>query len=242
MDKLEIGKRIKHARKMRNMTLENIAQKVSVARSTIQRYKAGKIERIKLPVLESIAKALDVSPSWLSGLSDDMNQPALSDNLVNVFPIERDRLPVLEETVCGGIRYADEEKEIYVKAGTDLRADFCLQAKDNSMINARIKNGDIILVRKQDMTENGEIAAVVVNCDKEATLKRLRKSDCQPDGNKRREVRSQHLAVRVCFRRRAITVMIPTMILPLLKLSLVHASLNRKISSCCPRRLSRTSY
>lgn len=173
MDKLEIGRRIKLARQMKNMTLENIAQKVSVARSTIQRYEAGKIERIKFPVLESIAKALDVSPSWLLGTSDDMVQSALSDTPINIFPIERDHLPVLEETVRGGMRYADEEKEIYVKAGTDLRADFCLQVKDNSMINARIKNGDIILVRKQDMTGNGEIAAVVVGCDKEATLKRL---------------------------------------------------------------------
>lgn len=58
-------------------------------------------------------------------------------------------------------------------AGTDIKADFCLRASGDSMINARILNGDIVFVRKQDMVENGEIAAVVVNNDSEATLKRI---------------------------------------------------------------------
>ena len=58
-------------------------------------------------------------------------------------------------------------------AGTDIKADFCLTARGDSMINARILDGDIVFIRKQDMVENGEIAAVVVNNDSEATLKRL---------------------------------------------------------------------
>ena len=41
------------------------------------------------------------------------------------------------------------------------------------MVGARILDGDIVFVKKQDMVENGEIAAVVVNNDSEATLKRL---------------------------------------------------------------------
>ena len=52
-----------------------------------------------------------------------------------------------------------------------MNADFCLKAKGDSMINARIFNGDIVCIREQPMVENGEIAAVII--DDEATLKRV---------------------------------------------------------------------
>lgn len=70
MTNIEIGKRIQDARKHNNATLEEIAKKVGVTKSTIQRYENGKIEKIKLPVITSIAKALDVNPNWLIGKSD----------------------------------------------------------------------------------------------------------------------------------------------------------------------------
>ena len=66
---------------------------------------------------------------------------------------------------------ANEEKELYVEAGAEIEADFCLRAKGDSMIRARIYDGDIVFIRKQSMVDNGEIAAVVI--DDEATLKRV---------------------------------------------------------------------
>lgn len=59
----------------------------------------------------------------------------------------------------------------YVDAGTDVKADFCLKAKGDSMINARIMDGDVVFIRRQPVVENGEIAAVAI--DDEATLKRF---------------------------------------------------------------------
>ena len=73
MDNIEIGKRIKYARDIRNATLDSVAQKVGVAKSTIQRYENGKIEKVKIPVIESIATALNVNPMWLVGKSDDIS-------------------------------------------------------------------------------------------------------------------------------------------------------------------------
>lgn len=68
----EISNRIKYARDIRDVTLDDIAHKVGVAKSTIQRYEAGKIKNPKLHVVDSIAKALNVNPQWLIGKSDDM--------------------------------------------------------------------------------------------------------------------------------------------------------------------------
>ena len=76
MSNVEIGNRIKYARDLRNATLDDVAKKVGVTKSTIQRYENGKINTIKIPVVESIAVALNVNPSWIVGKSDDMELPS----------------------------------------------------------------------------------------------------------------------------------------------------------------------
>lgn len=70
-DLIDIGKRIRDARTDAQLSLEEVAAAVGVAPSTIQRYEKGKIARIKLPVIESIASALHVDPAWLLLKTDD---------------------------------------------------------------------------------------------------------------------------------------------------------------------------
>ncbi|BCN32074.1 helix-turn-helix domain-containing protein [Anaeromicropila herbilytica] len=70
MENKEIGLRIKSRREEKNLTLQEVADKVGVAKSTIQRYEAGTIENIKLPVINAIAQVLGVNPSWVIGKSD----------------------------------------------------------------------------------------------------------------------------------------------------------------------------
>ncbi len=72
---------------------------------------------------------------------------------------------------CGEPIYADEDKESYIVLGTNIKADFCLRAQGDSMIDARIHDGDLVFVRKQEIVDNGEIAVVLI--DNEATLKRV---------------------------------------------------------------------
>ena len=116
-----------------------------------------------------MARLLECSPSYLMGWDEDENIIKLD----NAFKIELKRFPLFGEIACGITKYAIEDRESYVMAGTNIQADFCLKAKGDSMINARIHDGDIVFVKKQDIVDNGEIAAVVVNGDNEATLKRF---------------------------------------------------------------------
>ncbi len=67
MDNIEVGKRIKEAREEKDMSLQEVAELTGVARSTIQRYEVGRIDKIKLPVIESIARSLGVRPDWIVG-------------------------------------------------------------------------------------------------------------------------------------------------------------------------------
>lgn len=69
---IEIGKRIHMARELRNATLDDIANDIGVAKSTVQRYEKGLISKPKIPVLHSIANSLEVNPAWLVLKSDDM--------------------------------------------------------------------------------------------------------------------------------------------------------------------------
>ena len=105
---------------------------------------------------------------------DEPDQKLDKENLKffdNLFPIETKKFPLIGNIACGKPILADEQFEAYIEAGANIKADFCLRAKGDSMIGARIYDGDIVFIRKQEMVDDGEIAAVLI--DDEATLKRV---------------------------------------------------------------------
>ena len=61
-------------------------------------------------------------------------------------PIDTHKIPLLGSVACGQPIFASEDRELYVEVGTDIKADYCLTAKGDSMINARINNGEIGVV------------------------------------------------------------------------------------------------
>lgn len=70
MDNLLIGKRIAASREAKGLTRKELATLIHVAASTISRYEKGEINKIKLPIIEAIARNLDVNPMWLIGKSE----------------------------------------------------------------------------------------------------------------------------------------------------------------------------
>ncbi len=86
-------------------------------------------------------------------------------------------VPLVGTIACGSPILAEENTEAMVPLPDGVRADFALRCKGNSMIKARICDGDIVYIRQQPTVENGEIAAVLIG--DEATLKRYYFSDDQ---------------------------------------------------------------
>jgi len=166
-----IGKRMRLARINKEKTLEDIAKAVGVSRQTIQRYESGVIGNIPSDKIEGIAKALNVTPGYLMG----WEQPPDIPDFPNIFPIETKKVPLLGKIAAGQPVMAEECFDSYVQCGTDIHADFCLRVQGDSMINARIYDGDIVFIHKQPEVENGEIAAVAI--DDAVTLKRVYMSD-----------------------------------------------------------------
>ena len=166
-----VATRMQRRREELGLTLDDIALEIGVARSTIQRYEKGTIEKLKLPVIEAIANVLQVDPAWLVGKTDDPRVASvpLSDNILP-FPAMKS-VPLVGTIACGEPILAEENIEGQVDMPEHVKADFALRCKGDSMINARIYDGDIVYIRQQPTVEDGQIAAVLIG--NEATLKRV---------------------------------------------------------------------
>lgn len=162
---------MKERRKFIGISAERLAEMLGVSPATIYRYENGDIEKVPGDRLRPIADALQTTPAYLMGWEDASGaMPA------NIMPMpEMRKIPLLGTIACGEPILAEENIEEYVKIPKDMAGDFALRCKGDSMINARIFDGDIVYIRQQDTVENGEIAAVLI--DNEATLKRVRLFD-----------------------------------------------------------------
>lgn len=165
----EFKNRLKEAMEKINISQAELATKTGITASSISDWLKGKY-LAKQDKVGILAKALRVSPAWLMGFDDP--KPNIYE-LDNIFPIETRRYPLLGDIACGQPIQAIEEVNTYIEAESTIKADFCLRAKGDSMIDARILNGDIVFVREQPDVETGEIAVVLI--DNEATLKKVYK-------------------------------------------------------------------
>ena len=165
---MSISNNIKIKRMERKLTLEELANKIGTSRQTIQRYESGVIANIPSDKVEKLAEALETTPAFLMGWEKESH---MIHQFSNITPIATRKIPMLGSIACGLPILARQVFDSYIEVGADSKADFCLRAKGDSMINARICDGDIIFIREQSDVENGEIAAVAI--DDEATLKRV---------------------------------------------------------------------
>ncbi len=170
---IQTGKRIQTRREQLGMNLGDVAKEVGVAVSTIQRYEKGKIEKMKLPVIEAIAKALRVDPDWLLCRTEQMNPSDIS-SITNLIPLPQTyQIPLLGEIACGSPILAEQNIEAILEVPQHIKADFALRCHGDSMIDVHIHDGDIVYIRQQPDVDNGAIAAVCI--ENSATLKRVYK-------------------------------------------------------------------
>lgn len=148
---------------------------VKLAKNDLSQYVNGKVEpgQEKLTIL---GLALNVSEAWLMGYDVSRSRDESIPKAKNVIPMpEMRKIPLVGTIACGEPILAEENIEEYVDIPKHVKADFALICKGDSMINARIFDGDIVYIRKQDTVDNGDIAAVLI--DNEATLKRVKLYD-----------------------------------------------------------------
>lgn len=134
-----------------------------------------------LEKLRAVAGGMGVSLQELLSSVEDVSLDISNEEIIsalprNIIPMpNKYKVPLIGAIACGEPIFADENFEGEVEVPEHIKADFALRCEGDSMINARIFDGDIVYIRQQQTVENGEIAAVLI--DNEATLKRVRLFD-----------------------------------------------------------------
>ncbi|MCA8869970.1 MAG: transcriptional repressor LexA [Rhodobacteraceae bacterium] len=133
-------------------------------------HRARAIEIIKLP--ESLEKPA-FKPQLIQGSATRRPQGAKQVERVNALDV-----PIMGQIAAGTpIEAISHRTSAVAVPGSMLRSKglhYALEVKGDSMIDAGINNGDVVVIREQPDAENGDIVVALVD-DQEATLKRLRK-------------------------------------------------------------------
>ncbi len=167
---MEIRDILKARRTELGLTQLDVANAVGVSEATVSRWESGDIANMKRSRIAALASVLKISPSIIMGWNENPEIRLPSDDIIIPMPAMR-KIPLVGSIACGTPILAEENCEGEVDVPDHVRADFALRCKGDSMINARIFDGDIVYIRQQESVEHGEIAAIII--DDEATLKRV---------------------------------------------------------------------
>lgn len=172
-----LGEYIKEYRLSHNeMSQDAFAKLSGISKGYISMLENNKNPRTKLPISPTIdmyKKVARVAGITLNELFAIVDSPVDISDAILPLPSSK-AYPLLGDIACGTPILAEENIAEYIQFPDALNADFCLRCKGDSMIEARIHDGDIVFIRQQPEVENGEIAAILIG--DETTLKRVYRS------------------------------------------------------------------
>ncbi|WP_182188331.1 transcriptional repressor LexA [Pectinatus frisingensis] len=142
-----------------------LSRVTGINKSSICEYLSGSYEPKQKNVLK-IAAALNIPPEHFWGMQ-------LSSQVKNADNDSVRKIPLIGRIAAGRPILAVQDFDEYIPCCDNIKADFCLRISGDSMINARIYDGDIVFIREQAEVNDGEIAAVLI--DDSTTLKRVYK-------------------------------------------------------------------
>lgn len=161
---------LKQRREELGLTLEEVGQYVGVGKSTVRKWENGVINNMGRDKIAKYASILRISPlEFLYDITPENLIPVDNNNTV--------RIPILGTIKCGQPILAEDNITGYREELSDRLPSgnlFYLKSQGDSMVPT-IPEGSLVLIREQPTVEYGEVAAVLVNGDTEATLKRVKK-------------------------------------------------------------------
>lgn len=162
-----IGGRLESILQEKRMRPGTLAREAGVSKNTIYSIIKRDNDKVDAQILHKLAAALGVPVSSLYG---DRAAQALPDHPA-ILPVQTQLVPLLGNIACGEPIFAEPDFSSYTVVGAQVSCDFALRCEGDSMIDARIYDGDIVFIHQQDYVDDGTIAAVLI--DDEATLKRV---------------------------------------------------------------------
>lgn len=168
---MDLANNIRYYRKLNKLTQADLANKLDVAPTAISAWEVGRNKPL-MDKIEQMSTLFNVKKSDLLG--DEIDTPT---NLVPISRASIVSIPILGTIKCGQPILAEENITGYREELSDRLPSgnlFYLKSQGDSMVPT-IPEGSLVLIREQPTVEYGEVAAVLVNGDTEATLKRVKK-------------------------------------------------------------------
>ena len=167
-----VGENIKKRRKELNYSQKKVAEYLGISQQAYSKYE-NNLNSFNFETALKLGEILEISLDDLGldyrSSSENYTAPDYS-NIKGIMPLpEMKKIPLLGAIACGEPIYKEENE--WISLPTDIKADFCLRCEGDSMINARINDGDIVFIRACPEVDNGQIAAISIN--NEVTLKRV---------------------------------------------------------------------
>ena len=167
-----VGENIKKRRKELNYSQKKVAEYLGISQQAYSKYE-NNLNSFNFETALKLGEILEISLDDL-GLdyrsSGENNTAPDYSNIKGIIPLpEMRKVPLLGAIACGEPIYREEDE--WISLPNDIKADFCLRCQGDSMIDARINDGDIVFIKACPEVDNGQIAAVSI--DNEVTLKRV---------------------------------------------------------------------
>jgi repressor LexA len=161
---MSFGTKLKDARKAKKLTQKELASKIGAAHNSVSNWENDQ-NKPDPDTIQNLCWVLGVQPNYFF---DPVS------TISNAIPYVRGRrLPILGTIPAGAPILAAENIEGYDYADVPEGEDyFFLRVSGDSMINARIYDGDLVLIKMQPCADDGQIVVCMINGD-EATLKRF---------------------------------------------------------------------
>lgn len=169
------SERLKSLRSEKGWSQQRLADELNLSKSSVNMYERGEREP-GFETMEAIADTFNVDMDYLYGRTDVKIAEPIQFNAGTVppgfEPLPRMvKKPLIGDIACGEPITAEQNIADYVDVPETVHCDFCLRCHGDSMVDAGIRDNDVVYIRCQPEVEDGEIAAVRIGG--EATLKRV---------------------------------------------------------------------
>ena len=173
-------------------TVREIGEQVGLASPSTVHAHLANLERAGL------LRRDPTKPRALELIGRERREPARG----SAEPQDATRLPILGQIAAGGPLLADEYVEDYVSMPASTKGDFVLRVKGESMIEAGILDGDLVIVQRAQDARNGEIVVALAGDDEtadEATVKTFYREDgrirLQPENASMEPIYARHVQI-----------------------------------------------
>lgn len=162
---------IKRLREKYGLTQSDLGDIAGLSSKAVGAWEAGRAEP-RIGAIERIAAHFAITKSEVLGWDREDDDPDFS-GIKNLRLPDAYSVPILGRICCGDGTFTEDSYDGFFVLDKSIRADFCLEARGDSMTDAGIDDGDKVFIRKSEHYEDGKIYGIIIKGEDLASLKKV---------------------------------------------------------------------